>query len=138
MPIDVVVRLVPALRLGLLDPATDLAELLPRSRQVDVEHQRDPVLDLEGPPAAGAAELVSVLGEPRAADRAAEDLEQRGVHQAAAASIRASVTSTIASTSATEMCSSGVWISAIPFARLTHWRPRSLNTFESAAPPESL
>ena len=35
------------------------------------------------------------------------------------------------------MCSSGVWISAIPFARLTHWSPRSLNTFASAAPPDS-
>jgi hypothetical protein len=56
----------------------------------------------------------------------------------AAASRRARVTSTIASRSATAMCSSGVWISAIPFARLTHWRPRSLKTFASAAPPERL
>ena len=55
---------------------------------------------------------------------------------AAAASRRARVTSTIASRSATAMCSSGVWISAIPFARLTHWRPRSLKTFASAAPPD--
>jgi hypothetical protein len=54
----------------------------------------------------------------------------------AAASRRARVTPTIASRSATAMCSSGVWISAIPFARLTHWRPRSLKTFASAAPPE--
>jgi len=54
----------------------------------------------------------------------------------AAASTRARVTSTIASRSATAMCSSGVWISAIPFARLTHWRPRSLKTFASAAPPD--
>ena len=54
----------------------------------------------------------------------------------AAASRRARVTSTIASRSATAMCSFGVWISAIPFARLTHWRPRSLKTFASAAPPE--
>jgi hypothetical protein len=53
-----------------------------------------------------------------------------------AASRRASVTSTIASRSATAMCSSGVWISAIPFARFTHWRPRSLKTFASAAPPD--
>jgi len=53
----------------------------------------------------------------------------------AAASRRARVTSTIASRSATAMCSSGVWISAIPFARLTHWRPRSLKTLASAAPP---
>jgi hypothetical protein len=53
-----------------------------------------------------------------------------------AASSRASVTSTIASRSATAMCSSGVWISAIPLARLTHWRPRSLKTFASAAPPD--
>jgi len=54
----------------------------------------------------------------------------------AAASRRARVTSTIASRSATAMCSSGVWISAIPFARFTHWRPRSLKTFASAAPPD--
>jgi hypothetical protein len=54
-----------------------------------------------------------------------------------AASRRARVTSTIASRSATAMCSSGVWISAIPFARLTHWRPRSLKTFASAAPPDN-
>jgi hypothetical protein len=56
----------------------------------------------------------------------------------AAASRRARVTSTMASRSATAMFSSGVWISAIPFARLTHWRPRSLKTFASAAPPERL
>jgi hypothetical protein len=54
----------------------------------------------------------------------------------AAASRRARVTSTMASRSATAMYSSGVWISAIPFARFTHWRPRSLKTFASAAPPE--
>jgi hypothetical protein len=54
-----------------------------------------------------------------------------------AASRRARVTSTIASRSATAIRSSGVWISAIPFARLTHWRPRSLKTFASAAPPDN-
>jgi hypothetical protein len=53
-----------------------------------------------------------------------------------AASRRARVTSTIASRSATAMCSSGVWISAIPFARFTHRRPRSLKTLASAAPPD--
>ena len=37
----------------------------------------------------------------------------------AASSTSASVTSTIASRSATAMCSSGVWISVIPFARLS-------------------
>ena len=36
------------------------------------------------------------------------------------------------------MCSSGVWISAMPFARLRHCRPRSLKTFASAAPPVRL
>ena len=41
----------------------------------------------------------------------------------AAASTSASVTSTIASRSATAMCSSGVWMSAIPFARFTHGEP---------------
>jgi hypothetical protein len=33
--------------------------------------------------------------------------------------------------------SSGVWMSVIPLARLTHGSPRSLKTFASAAPPES-
>ena len=33
------------------------------------------------------------------------------------------------------MRSSGVWISVIPFARLTHVSPRSLKTFASAPPP---
>jgi hypothetical protein len=56
----------------------------------------------------------------------------------AAASRRARVTSTIASRSATAMCSSGVWISAIPFARFTQRRPRSLKTLASAAPPDRL
>ncbi len=35
------------------------------------------------------------------------------------------------------MCSSGVWISIIPFARFTHERPRALKTFASAPPPLS-
>ena len=35
------------------------------------------------------------------------------------------------------MCSSGVWMSVIPFARFTHCRPRALKTFASAPPPES-
>src|SRR4051812_10949390 len=59
------------------------------------------------------------------------------LHHARAPSSSASVTSTIASRSATEMCSFGVWMSVIPFARLTHSRPRSLRTFASAAPPDS-
>ena len=41
------------------------------------------------------------------------------------------------SRSATAMCSSGVWISIIPFARFTHCRPRALKTFASAPPPLS-
>ena len=49
----------------------------------------------------------------------------------------ARVTSTIDSRSATAMCSSGVWISIIPFARFTHESPRALKTFASAPPPES-
>ncbi len=53
-----------------------------------------------------------------------------------AASTSASVTSTIPSRSATEMCSSDEWMLAIPFARFRHWRPRSLKTFASAPPPE--
>ena len=35
------------------------------------------------------------------------------------------------------MCSSGVWISIIPFARFTHRSPRALKTFASAPPPLS-
>ena len=35
------------------------------------------------------------------------------------------------------MCSSGVWISIIPFARLRQDSPRALKTFASAPPPES-
>ena len=41
------------------------------------------------------------------------------------------------SRSETEMRSSGVWMSVMPFARLTHGSPRSLKTFASAPPPES-
>ncbi len=54
-----------------------------------------------------------------------------------AASTSASVTSTIASRSATAIRSSGVWMSVIPFARFTHARPRALKTLASAPPPES-
>ena len=54
-----------------------------------------------------------------------------------AASRRARVTSTIASRSATAIRSSGVWMSVIPLARLTHRKPRSLKTLASAPPPES-
>ena len=54
-----------------------------------------------------------------------------------AASTSASVTSTIRSRSSTAICSSGVWMSVIPLARLTHGRPAPLKTFASAAPPES-
>ena len=41
------------------------------------------------------------------------------------------------SRSATEIRSSAVWMSVMPFARLTHARPRSLKTLASAAPPLS-
>ena len=59
-------------------------------------------------------------------------------HQASrAASTSASVTSTMRSRSATAIRSSGVWMSVIPLARLTQGSPRALNTFASAAPPES-
>ena len=59
-------------------------------------------------------------------------------HASRAASTIASVTSTMPSRSATAMCSSGVWMSVIPFARFTHGRPRSLKTFASAPPPENV
>src|SRR5262249_47742541 len=55
----------------------------------------------------------------------------------AATATSASVTSTMPSRSATAMCSSGVWISIIPFARFTHCSPRALKTFASAPPPLS-
>ena len=53
----------------------------------------------------------------------------------AAASTSARVTSTIPSRSATAMCSSGVWICAMPFARFRQASPRALKTFASAPPP---
>src|SRR5262249_40555904 len=54
-----------------------------------------------------------------------------------AASTRATVTSTIASRSATETCSSGVWKPNTPCERFTQRRPRSLKTLASAPPPDS-
>ena len=58
-----------------------------------------------------------------------------GHYAARAASTSASVTSTIASRSATAMCSSDEWMFAIPLPRFTHCRPRSLKTLASAPPP---
>ena len=58
-----------------------------------------------------------------------------GIYAARAASTSASVTSTIASRSATAMCSSDEWMFAMPLPRFTHCRPRSLKTFASAPPP---
>src|SRR5205823_3953511 len=54
------------------------------------------------------------------------DLERVGLHCASrrsAASVSARVTSTIRSRSSTAICSSDVWMFAIPLARLRHWRP---------------
>ena len=59
-----------------------------------------------------SSELSTFELAPRSAERSQAEL-------AAATSTSASVTSTIPSRSATAMCSSGVWISVIPFARLT-------------------
>ena len=80
--IDRVVRLVPALRASLLEPALCLAELLARSRELLVQHQRDPVgRPLEAPPAAAAGEAaVPLLAQGAAAERATQDLEQRHGH----------------------------------------------------------
>src|SRR5262249_45401623 len=143
-PVDRVVGLVPALRLCLLGPPGDLGELLPRAGEIGVEQVRDPVLDRERPPAAFAFGRGLSALEPRAAERAANErgrlVGQRLGHPPfpRAASTSARVTSTMASRSATAMLSSGVWMSVMPFARFTHWRPRSLKTFASAAPPERL
>src|SRR5262245_5345807 len=142
--VDRVVGLVPAFRLRLLGPAGDLRELLAGAGEVGVEHVRDPVLDRVAPAAPSAGKRVAALlpVECGAAEGASEErdplLGRRRTHarRSLATSTIASVTSTIASMSATAICSSGVWISAIPLARFTHWRPRWLNTLASAAPPE--
>src|SRR3954454_25049035 len=55
-----------------------------------------------------------------------------------AASTSATVKSTIASRSATETCSSGVWKPKTPCDRFTQRSPRPLKTFASAAPPEAV
>jgi hypothetical protein len=101
----------------------------------------------EGRDRRGARELVA--GDVRLRERAgagpagARSATARAVPSdqesvlAAAAPTSARVTSTIASRSATAMCSSGVWISAMPLPRLRHERPRALKTFASAPPPES-
>src|SRR5204862_194103 len=79
--VDRVVRLVPALRARLLEPALCLAELLARSRELLVQHQRDPAgRSVEAPPAAAAGEAVPLLAQGAAAERATQDLEQRHGH----------------------------------------------------------
>ena len=75
--VDLVVRLVPALGAGLLDPALRLTELLGRARQVRVQHQRDPLRRArEVAPAAGAGEPVSALAEPRSAEGTAKKFDR--------------------------------------------------------------
>ena len=81
--VDRVVRLVPALGPGLLDPAGGLAELLAGAGQILVEHERDPALDAERPAAARAGQRAAGLGEGGAAERAAKELEEGRVDQLA-------------------------------------------------------
>src|SRR5207248_1776128 len=58
-----------------------LAELLARSRELLVQHQRDPAgRSVEAPPAAAAGEAVPLLAQGAAAERATQDLEQRHGH----------------------------------------------------------
>src|SRR5581483_3461867 len=73
--VELVVGLVPALRLRHRHPALDLAALRGDPREPVVEHPRDPVLDLEVGTAALTAKPV-VLCQPAAADRAAHDVER--------------------------------------------------------------
>ena len=72
---------------------------------------------------------------PRARSTIAVTAPRRRPISPRAASTSASVTSTIASRSATAMCSSDEWIAAMPLPRFRHSRPRSLKTFASAPPP---
>src|SRR6266542_2940593 len=75
--VDRVVRLVPPLGAGLLEPPLRLPKLLGRARQLAVEHERDPVGGAaERAAAAGAVKCVPVGPELAAAERAAEDLEE--------------------------------------------------------------
>ena len=78
--VHLVVRLVPALRARLLDPAGRLAELLARARQLLVQHQRDAVVEAEGSPAACADEAVVAPRERGVAERTAQELEERRFH----------------------------------------------------------
>ena len=76
-----VVGLVPALGLRLLEPARRLAQLLLRAGEPLVEQQRNAVIRAaEGSTAAGAPEPLAVLPQLGAAERAADQLEQRRPH----------------------------------------------------------
>ena len=78
--VDGVVRLVPALGAGLLHPAGRLGELLRRTRQVGVPHERDVPVDREPATAGRAVEHVVRPRERGVAERATEELEQGRVH----------------------------------------------------------
>ena len=107
-----------------------------------VDEHDVPLLDRAGQSRVGDAALFVDLETDEAVEALADGGHrppaQADRHQASrATSTSASVTSTIRSRSATAIRSSGVWMSVIPFARLTHGSPRALNTFASAASPES-
>ena len=80
MRVGLVVGLVPALRLRHRRPALDLAPLGLDARQAVVEHPRHAVLDGEHRAAAAATQPGALVLERAAADRAAQQLEQRGRH----------------------------------------------------------
>src|SRR5262249_59395788 len=81
VPVQLVVRLVPPLRLRHRDPAVDLAPLVVDPRQPVVEQPWDPLFDGIASAALWAGELAAALVERAPADGTAEDLEQlhRGV-----------------------------------------------------------
>src|SRR5438445_347256 len=110
---------------------------LPDERHVALTVHRD-----DGDRTRMLDDLALVLAPPL--DREAEQRSlvdaPRGVRleaHARASATRATVTSTIASRSATETCSSGVWKPKTPCERFTQRRPRPLKTFASAPPPDS-
>ena len=73
--VDLVVGLVPAVRLRHRRPALDLAPLLGDARKPVVEHARYPVLDRKATAARRAGKHVAFCGELSATDGAAEDVE---------------------------------------------------------------
>ncbi len=80
MGVDLVVGLVPAVRLRHRRPALDLTPFGLDARQAVVEHPRHVVLDGEYAAAAAATQPLAFVVEQAAADGAAQQVEQRWRH----------------------------------------------------------